>query len=165
LLQPFKENSHRDWTFRKRDHIHHNGSSTIQLTDNNGDDFSIQISGNNLVWLSSNTPASFGSDLVSTTLPKWSSVSTTLPTDLYDLTLTGADNINGFGNSLNNTLTGNEANNLLFGKSGDDTFLGLMGSDRLVGGSGADTLTGGAGADRFIRKYSDTGIEGLTVQC
>lgn len=77
--------------------------------------------------------------------------------DIYDLTLTEAFHINGFGNSLNNTLTGNEANNLLSGKSGDDTLLGEMGSDLLVGGSGADTLTGGAGADRFIRKYSYTG--------
>ncbi|MBD1804070.1 calcium-binding protein [Microcoleus sp. FACHB-SPT15] len=92
----------------------------------------------------------------------WSSVTTTLPTDIYDLTLTGPDSINGFGNSLSNTLTGNQANNLLFGKSGDDTLLGLMGSDRLVGGSGADTLTGGAGADRFIRKYSHTGVDTIT---
>ena len=140
----------------------YNGSSTIQVTDNNSEDYSPDISGNNLVWLSTSSPASFGSDLFSTTLPKWSSVTTTLPTDIYDLTLTGTDNINGYGNTLSNTLTGNEANNLLFGKSGDDTLLGLMGSDRLVGGLGADTLTGDAGADRFIRKYSNTGVDTIT---
>jgi Ca2+-binding RTX toxin-like protein len=100
-------------------------------------------------------------NLISTTLPLWSSVTTTLPTDIYDLTLTGTDNINGFGNTLSNTITGNEANNLLSGKSGDDTLVG-GGSDRLVGGLGADTLTGGAGADRFIRKYSDTGVDTIT---
>jgi len=61
-----------------------------------------------------------------------------------------------------NTLTGNEANNLLSGKSGDDTLLGGMGSDRLVGGLGADILTGGDGPDRFIRKYSNTGVDTIT---
>ncbi|NEQ26713.1 MAG: hypothetical protein F6K28_48335, partial [Microcoleus sp. SIO2G3] len=139
----------------------YNGSSTIQLTDNNIEDYRPQLSGNNLFWLSGLDPTD-NYDLLSTTLPLWSSITTTLPADIYDLTLTGADNINGFGNSLNNTLTGNEANNLLFGKSGDDTLLGEMGSDRLVGGLGADTLTGDAGADHFIRKYSYTGVDTIT---
>ncbi len=134
----------------------------------------------NVVWVFASCPARLGSDLLSSTLHLWSSVTTTLPADIYDLTLTGADNINGFGNTLSNTLTGNEANNRLFGKSGDDTLIGGMGSDRLVGGMGsdrlvggmgsdrlvggmgADVLTGGAGADRFIRKYSNTGVDTIT---
>jgi beta propeller repeat protein len=133
----------------------YNGNSTIQVTDNNYDDTEAQISGNNVAWVS-------GDNLFFTTLPLWSSVTTTLSADIFDLILTGADNINGYGNSLNNTITGNEANNLLFGKSGDDTLLGSLGSDRLVGGIGADTLTGGAGADYFICKYSDTGVDTIT---
>lgn len=96
------------------------------------------------------------------TLPLWSEVSATLPADINDLVLTGTNNINGFGNELDNSLTGNDANNWLFGKAGDDIILGEMGSDRLIGGMGADTLTGGEGADFFIRKYKGGGIDTIT---
>ncbi len=96
-----------------------------------------------------------GSDTVN------SSVKYSLGANLENLTLTGTA-YSGYGNTGLNTLTGNEANNLLSGKSGDDTLLGLIGSNRLVGGLGADILTGGAGADRFIRKYSNTGVDTIT---
>jgi Ca2+-binding RTX toxin-like protein len=132
------------------------------VTDNNTGDQSPEISSNNLVWLSAGSPVSFEFDLVSTTLPLWSSVTTTLPADVNDLTLTGADNINGFGNSLNNTLTGNEANNLLFGKSGDDTLYGGNGNDRLVGGKGSDILLGGGGDDILNGKGYSQAIDILT---
>ncbi|WP_282058857.1 calcium-binding protein [Lentibacter algarum] len=58
-----------------------------------------------------------------------------------NLLLQGANNINGMGNSLNNTVTGNSGNNTLDGGFGDDT---------LDGGSGDDTLTGGDGSDTFV---------------
>ncbi len=64
----------------------------------------------------------------------------TLGDNLENLTLLGTKNLNGNGNSLNNTLTGNGGNN---------TFSGGVGNDLLDGASGNDTLTGDAGADTF----------------
>ncbi len=64
----------------------------------------------------------------------------TLGDNLESLTLLGTKNLNGNGNSLNNTLTGNGGNN---------TFSGGAGNDFLDGASGNDTLTGDAGADTF----------------
>ena len=66
------------------------------------------------------------------------------------LTLTGSANINGTGNSLNNTLTGNAGNNSLNGSTGNDTLSGGAGNDTLIGGAGNDTLTGGSGNDGFL---------------
>ncbi|MEK1836111.1 MAG: calcium-binding protein, partial [Pseudomonas sp.] len=79
-----------------------------------------------------------------------SSVSWTLGANLENLTLTGSNNLNGVGNTLNNVLTGNSGNNQLNGGAGNDLLDGGAGNDLLVGGLGADTLTGGSGADRFI---------------
>ncbi|PAU57879.1 calcium-binding protein, partial [Pseudomonas sp. PICF141] len=79
-----------------------------------------------------------------------SSASWTLGANLENLTLTGSNNLNGVGNTLNNVLTGNSGNNLLNGGAGNDLLDGGAGNDLLVGSLGADTLTGGSGADRFI---------------
>ena len=79
--------------------------------------------------------ASQGTDTVQ------SSVSYSLGTNVENLTLTGAGDINATGNTLANTLTGNAGNNVLDGGAGDDT---------LSGGAGNDTLAGGAGNDLFI---------------
>jgi Ca2+-binding RTX toxin-like protein len=57
------------------------------------------------------------------------------------LTLRGADNLNGTGNSLSNKLSGNSGANTLKGKGGHDN---------LNGNAGADILWGGAGKDAFI---------------
>ncbi len=78
--------------------------------------------------------ASAGTDTVQ------SSVTTTLGTNLENLTLTGSSAVNGSGNGLNNTITGNTAANTL------------------SGGAGMDTLIGGAGKDSFVfNTVSDTG--------
>ncbi|MBP6056843.1 MAG: calcium-binding protein [Nitrosomonas sp.] len=70
-----------------------------------------------------------------------SSISLTLPTNVENLTLTGALTINGTGNDLNNVLIGNSATNQLNGGLGNDT---------LNGGTGADTLIGGLGNDNYV---------------
>jgi Ca2+-binding RTX toxin-like protein len=52
--------------------------------------------------------------------------------NVENLTLTGTANINGTGNTLNNTLTGNSGNNILNGGLGNDTLIGGTGSDTFL---------------------------------
>ena len=61
--------------------------------------------------------------------------------NIENLTLTGAGNINGTGNTGDNAITGNDGNNKLSGGDGADT---------LTGGLGNDTLTGGLGNDVYV---------------
>jgi len=82
-----------------------------------------------------------GNDLV------FSSVSYSLANNVERLTLTGADNLTGTGNSLANTLVGNLANNTLNGGDGNDSLFGGGGNDNLLGSNGADTLVGDIGDD------------------
>lgn len=77
-----------------------------------------------------------GNDTVQTTLEGY-----TLGTNVENLTLTGAANLAGYGNELDNVLTGNRGNNALAGGAGND---------RLDGGLGSDTLTGGTGDDLYV---------------
>ena len=56
----------------------------------------------------------------------------TLPANVEKLTLLGSANLDGSGNSLNNTLAGN------------------VGGNVLDGGTGADSMAGGAGDDTYI---------------
>jgi len=87
-----------------------------------------------------------GNDLITSTITRSLAGYATIER----LTLLGSSNINGTGNSLNNTITGNSANNTLNGAAGNDTLLGGVGADRLYGGAGNDTVTGGTGADAFV---------------
>jgi serralysin len=61
-----------------------------------------------------------------------SSVNWTLGANLENLTLSGNDNLNGTGNTLNNVLIGNAGDNLLDGKAGLDTMEGGDGNDTYV---------------------------------
>lgn len=58
------------------------------------------------------------------------SINYALGANLENLTLVGAGNLSGTGNSLNNVITGNGGNNVLNGGAGND---------RMVGGGGNDT--------------------------
>ena len=84
-----------------------------------------------------------GDDLVQST------VNFSLGANIENLTLIGADNINGTGNALNNIMIGNNGNNIINGGAGNDNLNGGNGSDALIGGLGNDTLTGGAGSNRL----------------
>ncbi|RBP96849.1 Ca2+-binding RTX toxin-like protein [Rhodobacter sp. 140A] len=82
--------------------------------------------------------------------PRWRGTDTILSSVTYrlnnvahieNLTLTGAADLDGFGNALANVLTGN---------AGDNRLEGCRGNDTLIGGDGNDTLVGGSGADAFV---------------
>lgn len=78
-----------------------------------------------------------------------SSVSYSLSANVENLTLTGYNNINGYGNKLNNLLYGNDKNNILNGDDGNDTIYGNGGNDTLNGGIDADQIYGGTGNDKL----------------
>ena len=95
--------------------------------------------------LNSPTNASLGtSQTVTTTISDTLSAAatTTLPTNVENLTLTGTTAINGTGNAGNNVLTGNSANNTLSGLNGNDTYSfvanSALGTDTIT-----ETATGG----------------------
>ena len=71
-----------------------------------------------------------------------SSVTWTLGTNLEDLTLLGADAINGTGNAAANVVIGNAGANTLSGSTGNDTLVGGLGNDTYLfnKGFGSDTI-------------------------
>jgi Ca2+-binding RTX toxin-like protein len=81
-----------------------------------------------------------GTDLVK------ASVDWTLGSQVENLTLTGRKALNGFGNSLANTITGNAGHNLLDGKGG---------ADRLAGGRGNDIYRVDHAGDRITEKANE----------
>lgn len=74
-----------------------------------------------------------------------STISLTLAANVENLVLGGVANLNGTGNTLNNTLIGNSGNNTLTGNAGNDVLDGAGGADTLVGGLGNDVYIVDAG--------------------
>ena len=68
-----------------------------------------------------------------------------LPDYVENLTLLAT--VNGFGNSLNNTITGNGGSNRIDGGTGADTMIGNGGNDTFVVDNVGDVVTGGSGTD------------------
>jgi Ca2+-binding RTX toxin-like protein len=107
----------------------------------------------------------------------FSSVNYTLTANVENLILTGAVNLVGTGNTLNNSLVGNAGNNSFNGGEGNDTLDGSLGNDTLAGGNGNDTyvidsigdITSeavGAGIDTtksFINHTLAANVENLTL--
>ena len=79
-----------------------------------------------------------------------STVNFALGANFENLTLLGAEHIDGKGNELSNTIFGNSGNNDLRGLDGADTIEGFAGDDAIYGGEGSDSLTGGFGADSLF---------------
>lgn len=70
-----------------------------------------------------------------------SGISWTLGTEIENLTLTGALNVNATGNSVANVLRGNAGNNKLNGGAGSDTMIGGLGDDTYVVDVSTDVVT------------------------
>lgn len=87
-----------------------------------------------------------------------SSVGLSLASNVENLRLDGLLNINGVGNSLDNSLVGNAGANSLSGEIGNDTLDGGEGLDTLLGGVGDDIYLLGDNVD-LITEYAGEGID------
>ena len=98
-----------------------------------------------------------------------SSVSFTLGGAVENLTLTGAGDIDGTGNALDNHLTGNSGNNVLDGKAGADIMSGGGGNDVYLVDNVADVIVESVngGDDRvmsFVSYVLSTGVDSLDLE-
>ncbi len=115
------------------------GTGTDAMAGEDGDDVYIVDADGDLV----TEDAGEGTDTVE------ASVSHALGDEVENLTLTGANDIDGSGNGLANLISGNEGDNQLSGGAANDTLSGGGGDDLLVGAEGDDHLDGGDGNDLF----------------
>lgn len=109
-----------------------------------------------------------------------SDVSFQMGTDLNAMQFATEDELDAFGNQLDNNMLGNTAANRLeggigadkiYGRAGDDTLLGGLGddsidgstgNDMIYGGEGADTIVGGSGDDIIALGQGDVSVDGGT---
>lgn len=97
-----------------------------------------------------------------------SSVTYTASANVERLELMGTDNIDAYGNELDNVLIGNSGNNVLDGKSGMDTMSGGNGDDTYIVDNVSDTIVEeiDAGDDHVISSVTYTlsdNVERLTL--
>ncbi|MCC7483943.1 MAG: M10 family metallopeptidase C-terminal domain-containing protein, partial [Burkholderiales bacterium] len=80
--------------------------------------------------------------------------------NVENLTLTGSDNVNGYGNELDNVLTGNSGVNTLAGGPGNDSYLVQSAADVVVEepGGGTDTIL-----VAFTYTLAAANVENLTL--
>ncbi|MHC2017818.1 calcium-binding protein [Methylobacterium sp. CM6247] len=89
-----------------------------------------------------------------------SSIDYTLGANVERLVLTGAGDLDGTGNTLNNAIFGTGGDNVLNGGGGNDILFGKGGADILDGGTGNDTMHGGLGDDTyFVDRVGDKIVE------
>jgi Ca2+-binding RTX toxin-like protein len=113
------------------------GAGNDYMVGGGGDDiFVVAAAGDNTI-----ENAGQGTDTVRSYIDR------TLANNVERLELLGAGDLNGTGNTLDNTLVGNSGANILSGDNGNDYITGGAGNDTLNGGAGNDTLIGGAGSD------------------
>ncbi|MGH2416009.1 MAG: Calx-beta domain-containing protein, partial [Microcystaceae cyanobacterium] len=128
---------------------------SIAIVDNNipepDETFKVNLSNATNATISDNQAVVTLSDTLT------SSVTTTLPATVENLTLLGTANVNGTGNNNDNIINGNSKNNLLDGKNGADQLQGGAGNDTLIGGAGNDSLAGGDGNDSLNGVGSENG--------
>ena len=120
------------------------GTGNDTLDGSGGNDAMSGGDGNDL-YIVSNAGDSVSEQLNEGTDTVQAGVDYTLTANTENLTLTGAGNLDGTGNNLNNLITGNAGNNILTGNDGNDI---------LSGGGGLDTLWGNLGADTFVFEAS-----------
>ncbi|HEY7689546.1 MAG TPA: M10 family metallopeptidase, partial [Dongiaceae bacterium] len=80
-----------------------------------------------------------------------SEISLALGVNIENLVLTGAGNLVGVGNVLDNGIFGTDGNDTLAGLTGKDQLIGNGGADKLDGGVGEDTMEGGEGDDIYMQ--------------
>ena len=85
---------------------------------------------------------------------------------LDNLVLTGAADLFGRGNDLDNVLTGNGGANTLEGRGGADVIDGKGGADKMIGGAGDDTYYLNSAGDRIVElagEGNDTAISSVSL--